>query len=317
MSIVRLFVCLCCALAACAQLRQALPPDMGGANLPAQEIGANDLIAVSVYDSPELSRTVRVGADGMIRLPMLKRRIKAQGLLPGALEKVIAEALQAERLLVDPVVTVTIAEYHSRPISVAGAVRNPVTFQAAGPVTLLDALTRAGGLSAEAGPEILLTRAKRGGEGEAPPPVQHIPVKGLIDVADPAWNVTLDGGEEIRVPEASRIYVVGNVRKPGAFPMQDSAETTVLQLLALAEGLAPFANKQAFVYRADPATGAKREIPIELNRIMKRKSPDVPLVANDILYIPDNSGRRITVSAIEKIAGFGTATASGLLIWRR
>ena len=99
--------------------------------------------------------------------------------------------------------------------------------------------------------------------------------------------------------------------------MQDSAETTVLQILALAEGLAPFAARQAYIYRPDPASGPKREIPVELNQIMKRKAPDVALLANDILYIPDNSGRRLTVGALEKIATFGTATASGLLIWRR
>jgi len=53
-----------------------------GANLPALRIGPNDLLAVSVYDSPELTRTLRVGADGMIRLPMLKQRIKADWLFP-------------------------------------------------------------------------------------------------------------------------------------------------------------------------------------------------------------------------------------------
>src|SRR5919198_5161826 len=105
--------------------------EAGVASLPAQRIGPNDLVAVSVYDSPELTRTVRVGPDGMIRLPMLKRRIQADGLLPGALEAAIAEALRAEELIVDPVVTVTIAEYRSRPVSVAGAVRHPITFQAA------------------------------------------------------------------------------------------------------------------------------------------------------------------------------------------
>ena len=55
----------------------------------------------------------------------------------------------------------------------------------------------------------------------------------------------------------------------------------------------------------------------ELSKILASKAPDVPLQPNDILYIPDNSGRRITVGALEKIAGFGSATASGLLIWRR
>ena len=312
----RFALVLCCGLAL-AQTYRAPNAEIPGANLPAQKIGPNDLVAVSVYDAPELTRTVRVGEDGMIRLPMLKRKIKAQDLYPAGLETAIAEALKAEELIVEPVVTVTIAEYYSRQISVAGAVRNPVTFQAVGAVTLLDALTRAGGLSPEAGPEILVTRAQPGQDEEPTAMVERIPIKGLIDAADPEMNIRLAGGEEIRVPEVGKVFVVGSVRKPGSFPIQSGEETTILQMLALAEGLAPFASNQAFVYRRDPVTGSKHELPIQLKRIMQRKAPDAPLQANDILYIPDNSGRRITASALERIAGFGAATASGVLIWRR
>jgi polysaccharide export outer membrane protein len=304
-------------LAAGVAAAQTRPAELGGANLPALRIGPNDLIAVAVYDSPELTRTIRVGPDGVIRLPMLQQQIKAEKLLPVELEEAIAAALSAEQLLVDPVVTVTIAEYHSRPISVAGAVRNPVTFQAAGPVTLLDALTRAGGLSPEAGPEILVSRTQTEEDGQAAALVQRIPVKSLIDSADPDMNLKLTGGEEIRVPDAGKIYVVGTVRKPGAFPVQSGSETTVLQMLALAEGLAPFPSKQAYIYRLDSSTGTKNELQIPLSKILDRKAGDVPLQPNDILYIPDDKGRRLTVGAIEKIAGFGTATASGLLIWKR
>src|ERR1039457_7261109 len=107
------------------QTRPLAAPETQGANLPAQPIGANDLIAVSVYDAPELTRTVRVSADGFIRLPMLKQRVKAQGLMPGDLESAIAKALQDEQIIVDPFVTVTVAEYNRHPISVAGAVRQP------------------------------------------------------------------------------------------------------------------------------------------------------------------------------------------------
>src|SRR5271157_6283147 len=78
--------------------RAATIPEQG-ANLPAQAVGPNDLIAVSVYDAPELSRTVRVGSDGFIRLPMLHRPLKAQGFLPAALEVAIAAALRAEEIL--------------------------------------------------------------------------------------------------------------------------------------------------------------------------------------------------------------------------
>src|SRR5712675_1622991 len=136
------------------------PVEYGLANLPAQRIGPNDLIAISIYDAPEFTRTIRVGSDGTIRMPMVKRRIQAERLLPNELENAIAEALKMEELVVDPFVTVTVVEYHSRPITVAGAVHKPITFQAVGTVTLLDALTRAEGLASDAGSEILVTQTK-------------------------------------------------------------------------------------------------------------------------------------------------------------
>lgn len=285
-----------------------------GANLPAQKIGPRDLIAIQVYDSPELTRTVRIGADGFMRLPMLKQRVKAEGLMPGDLETVVADALAEEGLLVEPFVTITVAEYASHPISVAGAVRSPLTFQASSPVTLLEAITRAGGLAPEAGSEILISKAQPGPDGEQTSLIQRIPVKALIDAADPDVNVKLTGGEEIRVPEAGKIFVVGNVKRPGAFSVQDGAESSVLKLLALAEGLAPYSGKQAYIYRRE-ASGGKNEIPIELSKIMARKAPDATLLANDVLYIPDNRGRRIGLAALEKLLMFGSTAGATALIY--
>ncbi len=295
--------------------RPAPVPELG-ANLPAQAVGPNDLLAVSVYDAPELSRTIRVGADGFIRLPMLQQRIKAEGLYPADLEAAIGKALKAEQLLNDPYVTVTIAAYHSRPVSVAGAVKMPLVFQAEGPTSLLEALARAQGLREDAGREIIVSRAQPGPDGAPVTLTRRIPVRGLIDEADPELNLKLSGGEEVRVPEISRIYIVGNVKRPGAFPVQDGADTTVLQMLALAEGLTPYASKQAYIYRRE-AAGEKNEIPVPLEKIMSRKAPEVPPPANDILYIPDSKGKRLTISALDRIAGFGASTASGVLIWRR
>ncbi len=288
-----------------AQFRPNLMEEAGKANLPAQKLGVDDLIAVSVYDAPELTRTVRVETDGTIHLPLLKNGIDASGIFPRQLETAIAEALKDEQILVDPVVKVTVAEYHSRPIAVMGAVRKPLTFQAVGVVTLLDALANAEGLTEVAGTEILLTRSDK---------TERIPVKRLIKDADPEVNYTLHGGEEIRVPEASKIFVVGNVKKPGAFPIRDGSEESVLKMIALAEGLMPYAAKIAYVYRRDES-GVKTEIPIELDKIMQRKAPDVTLRVDDLLYIPDNKTRRATMTALDRIALFGASTGSGLLIW--
>lgn len=284
-------------------------------NLPAQRIGPNDLIAVAVYDSPEFTRTIRAGDDGKIRLPMLKRQIDAMGLRPDQLEQVIRTALEAEHLILDPVVTVTVIEYHSRPVSVSGAVRHPITFQAITPVTLLSALGLADGLSPDAGSEIIVTR-KSTIQGNSPAVlVQRIAVRDLFETAAPEVNVILTGGEEIRIPQVGKVYVVGNVKRPGAFRVEGSSDTTVLQVLALAEGLAPSATKQAYILRRELGKINKTEIRVELKDILDRKSPDVRLQVDDILYVPDDAGRRTALVTLEKIIGFGTATAAGMLTW--
>jgi polysaccharide biosynthesis/export protein len=297
-----------------AQDHMFAPAFEAGANLPARPLEAGDLTAVAVYGAPELSRTVRVSAEGAIRLPMLERRIDVAGLMPAEMEQRIAEALVAEQILKAPAVTVTIAEYHSRPISVVGAVRQPVTFPAYGKTTPLEALARTQGLNAEAGTEILVTHPSR--SSLEPATVERVSVKGLIDGADAAFNLMLDGGEEVRVPRMGRVFVVGNVRKPGGFPALDGAEMTVLKALALAEGLAPFSKKQAYIYRRSATSPSvpPAEIVVELRKIMDRKSPDVALGANDILYIPDSRAARASATTIEKVIAFVAGTASGALI---
>ena len=302
------FLVLSLAVASFAQVQQQPPTS----NLPAQKIHPNDLVGVAVYGEPDLTRTVRVGADGTIRLPLLKDKIKAEGLMPEQLETAIVDALKTEELLVDPFVTVTVAEYHTLPsISVAGAVRTPTTFQPVEKITLLEAITRAGGLAPEAGSEILVTASASPG---ADPPLTHrIQVKSLIDTADPTANLLLEGGEEIRVPVLvpAKVYVVGNVKMPGAYPVEDSG-TSVLKVLALSQGLAPYATNEAFVYRREGGA-SKNEIPVDLKKIMDRKSPDIPLLANDVLYIPDNHRRRATMSALEKVLILGGVALTAVI----
>lgn len=288
--------------------------DAAVANLPGLRIGANDLIGVSVYDAPELTRTVRVSAEGFISLPMVKGKLKAEGLLPGELEGIIANSLKAGGILVEPIVAVTVVEYHSRPISVMGAVKKPGTFQAAGSMKLLEALGRAEGLTQEAGQEIVVSRPDKENPGKLL--LTRISVRELIDQAKPELNLELQGGEEIRVPEAKRIYVAGNVKKPGAFVLREGTPMTVMKALSLAEGVSTFSMKTAYIFR--PATdGSKTEIPVELAKIFRRQTLDVRLEPEDLLYIPENTSRKTAVNLAEKASSFGLATISGLLIWRR
>jgi len=284
-------------------------------NLPVVKIGDNDLIGVTVYDAPELTRTVRVSSEGDITLPMLKQSIRAAGLYPEDLEKAIAAALTRDHVLVDPVVTVSIVEYQSRPITVAGAVKMPLTFQATGDVTLLDAISKAQGLTENAGSEILVSDQAPGSDGKPNTLVHRIPVRELLDGTSPELNLSLQGGEVIRVPEAGRVFVLGDVKKPGAFFITDGSESSVMKAISLSEGLDSFPSHNAYIYRLEGGTGGRNEIPIDLKKIMDRKSPDVPLMANDILYIPNATGTRASLKVLETSVGLAAAFGTALIIY--
>jgi polysaccharide export outer membrane protein len=282
-------------------------------NLPSQPIGPDDLLAISVYDCPELSRTVRVAADGKIRLPMLKEKIHVQGKLSMEIENAIAEELSREEILVDPVVTVSVAEYKSRPINVVGAVKSPVTFQALPGTTLLDAITKAQGLTENAGKDIVVTRQTEAAHEKTTQITQRIPVKALLEKTDPLYNLPLFGGEEIRVPEAGKIFVVGNVKKPGAFSVHDAVgNTTVLTAIAMSEGLDQYAQKTAYIFRRE-GSPSQQGIPVELTKILDRKAPDVILEPNDILYIPDAKTKRMTLGTLEKVLVVGATMSSAAI----
>ena len=285
-------------------------------NLPAQRVGGpEDLITVNVYDSPEFTRSVRVALDGSIRLPMMKKTIPVAGLMPDEIAERIVDALKREQLLVDPYVTVNIAEYHSRPVNVTGAVRNPINFQAVGSLTLLDALARAGGVltSEAAGADIIVTR-ENGAAGQS---VQRIPVKALMSGADPDLNLKLTGGEEILVPEVGKIVVEGNVAKPGIYPVLDPLSTnTVMTAIAQAGGLAQFADHVAYIIRTDDQGNVHR-IQVPLWDIQNRKKPDITLQARDTLQVPDSPKRRITQQVITTASGVGAAVTTGVVVYHK
>jgi polysaccharide export outer membrane protein len=287
-------------------------PQLLHANLGSDPVAVGDLVYLSVTGSPELTRSYRVSGQGQIALPMMKEGINIAGLTPDQIAQVVTGALTRERILVRPVVFAEVMEYRSRMVSVVGSVKYPTVVQAIGNTTLLDAIAKAQGLSPEAGPEIIVSRP---GEREKPREVTHIPVKALFSGNEPGLNIVLHGGEEIRVPEAPKLYIMGNVKTPGVFPLTELDGSTVLKALALSQGTLSFSAKKAYVYRLNPGVKERQEIMIELAEILHRKAPDVPLQANDILYIPENSKMKLSATVLDHLSGFGTSTASGLIVW--
>ncbi len=299
------------ATASVPSVRMPIDPD---ADFPVQKVGPDDLLSLAVSDSPELSRNFRISGDGTLVLPLLKKRIQVAGMTTPEIERAISDELVKEQILVEPVISVTVAEYRSLAVSISGAVRHPVTFQALGEVHLLDALTRADGIGPDAGTDILLSRPRLARSDPSQAFVQRISIKQLMIDADPSVNVRLYGGEEIRVPQAGRVYVLGNVGHSGAFPM-DNQDLTILKLIAECGGLTPFSKKIAYIYRQVPGASSRDEIPVQLHAILGRKAPDVSLRANDILYVPDDKTRRVTAQSLERAVSFGVGTASGFLIF--
>lgn len=299
------------ACAICGQL-QAQIPAQPAINLAYEPVGPGDLLYVSVTGSPELSNSYRIAEDGTITIPLLRTSIHVSGLLSPAISEAISRELERERVLIQPIVSVAVVDYRSRTVSIVGSVKFPTTIQALGNMTLLDALARAQGISPDAGPEVIVssTDLTRGGNS-----VKHISLKALLSGSDPSLNLALHGGEEIRVPEAPKLYVVGNVKTPGTYPLTDLEGSSVLKVLAQSQGVLPFSAKEAYVYRVVPGSKNREEIEVALNKILHRERPDFPLQANDILYIPDNTKMRISASVLEHMAGFGSSTASGLIVW--
>jgi polysaccharide export outer membrane protein len=244
-------------------------------------------------------------------MPSLKDPLLVAGLYSTEVEKVVASAFIASKMLVNPVVFVSVVEYRSKPVNIVGEVKQPLSLQAIGNLHLLDVIARAGGLTPEAGSQILVSRPGVAGSGGE---VQTIPVQALMKRLDASLNVLLEGGEEIRVPAAGKFFVVGNVKNPGAYQISEGEGTTVLKALALCQGTMAFSKPDAFVYRLYPSSAVRQEITVPIRKIMKRQAPDFHLEANDIFYVPDNAGKRVTADVFERIAAMGSSTATGISI---
>ncbi|MBI3694976.1 MAG: polysaccharide biosynthesis/export family protein [Acidobacteria bacterium] len=277
------------------------------------QVGPEDLLSVMVMDSPEFTRQVRVSETGTFRMPLIKRPIRADGRTCLEIEHEITRALVEEGLLRDPAVSVTVREFNSKPVGISGAVRNPVVFQATRPLTLVEALSRAGGLAENAGSEVRITVPERDGQ---PASVVHIPTKSLTDITSTQKPFWLRGGEEVRVGQAGRVYILGGVTRPGALLVTSDEPLSLLRALALSGGTTPTASTKAFLLR--PAAGAqqKTEVALDLKKLMRRQAPDLSLESNDVIFIPDSRSKRYSQAGITAVMSSMTYALGGLILWR-
>lgn len=291
----------------------AQPPVSGLPPFSDYIIGPEDLIAVSVLEAPEFSRPVRVSTAGTIRLPLMKAEIQAAGKTAGALEKDVARALVDAGLLRDPSVSVMVQEFNSKPVTVTGAVRLPTIVQAARPVTLLEAISRAGGLAENAGTEILIAKPGKDGKESS---VIRVPAKTLLDGAESGPEILLYGGEEVRVAVAARVYMLGGVTKPGALLINTEEPLTVLRAVSLSGGLLQTVGSRAYLLRTINPGGERKEIALNLQRIMKHREPDPLLQANDVVFVPDSRSKRLKEAGAAGAMQALIYAMAGALVWR-
>jgi polysaccharide export outer membrane protein len=256
--------------------RTAEPPDGGAA--PAEiPLGPHDLLHVKVVGVDALEQRARIGADGTLSLPVLGD-IPAAGLTRALLEQEIARRL-ADGYVRDPQVSVFVASYHSRRVSVGGAVRSPGAFEMLRPTTLLEALTLAGGiLQEEAGPEVQVLRSQ-GGE---PLRIE----RGRLERGDLQVNVPLLPGDVVNVTfdEMVEVTVRGSVARPEQYRLRRSEQPTVLRVVMLAGGPRSGGGRRAEVVRRE-APDRSRTLKVNLARIRDGKERDLPLETGDIVLV--------------------------------
>lgn len=284
-------------------------------------LGPGDMIVVQALDMDEFGKeSYPIDMRGNVSLPVAGR-IHASGMTVEQLEGAIAERLKT--LLKDPQVTVGLREMRSQPVSVLGSLKNPGVFQVQGDKSLLEMLSLAGGLSPEAGYSVRIARQKAWGQLPLPGAalddtgqfwVAEVGVKEIMEAISPEKNIPVKPNDVITVPRGQMVYVMGAVKKSGGFVLGEREKTTALEALSMAEGTASYSKEgNAKILRKTSDPNRRLEISVDLAKVLKGQAKDVPMEADDILFVPTSKGKRALGRGAEAVISMGT----GVVIYRR
>lgn len=266
---------------------------------------------------------MRIDGDGEIQVPLVGR-VHIAGLSVQQAQQELNKRLST--YIRDPQITLSVKELRSQPVSILGAVNAPGVHQVRGDKTLLEMLALAGGVRADAGHRIRITRQIEW--GCIPLPNAKLDPSGQFGVGEvsvheimtgqiPQGNIQVLPHDVISVPRAEMVYVIGDVKRSGGFVIGDNESMSVLQALSLAEGMNGTANRRrAKILRPAAAGGQRAEIVVDVKAILEGRSEDVALHADDILFIAGSSGKKASLRALETAIQTGTGLLTGLLIWR-
>jgi len=266
-------------------------------------IGRGDLLHLQVYDTPEMEQHARVTDSGSIPFSFLGT-VSVSGLTPAQAAEQIEHRLVAAGVMLHPQVTVRVEAYATQNASVMGQVQKPGSYEIDTGRKVVEVLAMAGGLTDVADRHITIQRF-----GAARKRVEYYySNSALTALAD---DPMVYPGDTVIVPKAAVVYVLGDVSKPGGYPISTNNSTmTVLQAIALAG----YANHTAAVGKSKlvraTASGVV-EIDLQVNAIEKGKKPDVALLADDVVYVPFSFMRNIGINGQGILA---SATSAAIYI---
>ncbi|HME58571.1 MAG TPA: SLBB domain-containing protein, partial [Terracidiphilus sp.] len=274
-------------------------------------IAPGDFLDVSEIHTPEFHSMVRVSPTGTVMLPMV-HDVQIGGMDEQAAAHAIEAALTAQGFLLHPLVSVLVISYVGQDVSVLGEVVRPGVYPYTLHHRLLDLISAASGLAPSAG---RLVNIFHRDDAKTPHPVVLDP-----DAADTAndHNPELAPGDTVQVSRAGLVYVVGDVQRPGGFPVDPVQGLTVVQALTLAWG--PTQNAamgKAILIREQK--GGRTLTSLNLKRMLHGQEPDQLVHDRDILYVPDSAAKnlwnRVIESAIQ--SAIGVTIYSGLVFSQR
>ena len=220
-----------------------------GSSLDNYVVGPTDVLAITAPDDPSLAGTFEVEADLTFTYPLIGR-VQAGGRTLQEVESEIVDELTGRGFYLDPQIMVTVEEYRVQNVFIVGEVHTPGAYAVSASMPFGDVLALAGSPLPSAGREAVIVPqghegvvvlssaavARESDEGTGPSATAVTRVR-LDELAGDlaSRRVTLNDGDTVFVLPAERIYVLGHVAHPGAYPMQEDT-STVSDGLALAGG---------------------------------------------------------------------------------
>ena len=264
-------------------------------------IGPGDLLNVQVFETPDLTQSPRVTDAGTIPL-MLLGDLKVVGMTPAQAASAIEHKLVEKNLILHPLVTVAVLEYATQSVSIVGQVKLPGSYPITAPRTVIDMIAVAGGLTDVADRRITVEH-----QNDSTQKVVYYLSNDSANALND--NVMVYPGDKIIVPKAGLVYVLGDVKSPGGYVMNNnSSQLTVLQAVAAAGGTNHSAvPSHARLITKDGEVGYK-ENPLPLSAMQKGKQPDLPLKPGDIVYVPFSYLRNLAVQASSVVAAATSAS---------